>query len=79
MLPNDGISNVSYKAASSGNRQKVGQSRTFWKTIHVTGMLDLNTQPNETKLRNLTIGVYQVRQAKSYLNTKLMWVNSKSL
>ena len=29
-------------------------------------MPDLNPQPNETKLRDLTKGVYQIRKARSY-------------
>ena len=44
----------------------MGQIRTIWKTMDTYEMPDLNPRPNETELRDLTKGVYRIRQAKSY-------------
>ena len=52
------------------NQQKVTDNkwykrRTIWKCMDASEMPDI-PQLNETELRDLTMGVYQIRQAKSY-------------
>ena len=44
---------------------KWDKRHTIWKTIIVSAMPDF-PQLNEFKLRDLTMGVYQIHQAKSY-------------
>lgn len=44
---------------------KWDKRRTIWKSMDASEMPDF-PQLNETELRDLTMGVYQIRQAKSY-------------
>ena len=44
---------------------KLGKRRTIWETMDVSEMPNF-PQLNETELRDLTMGVYQIRQAKCY-------------
>ena len=44
---------------------KWDKRRTIWKTMDASEMLEF-PQLNKKELRDLTMGVYQIRQAKSY-------------
>ena len=59
------LARSSNKLQQNVTDNKWGKRHTIWKTMDVSEMPDF-LQPNENELRDLTMGVYQIRQAKCY-------------
>ena len=53
------------KLQQKATDNKWDKKRTIWKTMDVSKMPDL-PQLYETEIRDVTVGVYQICQAKSY-------------
>ena len=59
------LARSSNKLQQNATDNKWDKRRNIWKTIEVSEMPDL-PQLNENELRDLTMGVYKIRQAKCY-------------